>query len=319
MLKLNDKEIQEFICNETSYFALNIIDLSTREVIFANKAMKKIMVDINAKKCWQSIYGQSDICSWCKADELVNIADDKTDDKPIHEFEHFNEYANRWFKVQKKVTNLEDGRKVLISILVDITTQKESQGKLISTQVKLTQQAQKLKEAQIELKRLASIDSMTNLYNRRYFLDTSKMLFELAKRNGEDISVIMLDIDRFKAINDTYGHKIGDEVIISLSKKLIDYTRKSDVVCRFGGEEFVILLPNTDIDGATVISNKIRDRIENLIVDISEEKHLKFTVSIGVSKVDLKIDKDVESAVNRADKALYEAKNSGRNRVVVDA
>jgi diguanylate cyclase (GGDEF)-like protein len=316
VLKLNDREIQEFICNETSYFALNIIDLNTKEIVYANKAMKKIMVDIDAKKCWQSIYGLNDRCSWCQADDLQKIAQNNSkNNNPIHEFEHFNEYANKWYKIQKKITKLEDGRDVMITIMVDITAQKESQGKLISTQVKLTQQADKLKEAQKELKRLASVDPMTNLYNRRYFLEASEHMLALAKRKKENISTIILDIDRFKRINDRYGHKIGDDVIILLAKKLLEHTRKSDIVSRFGGEEFVILLPNTDIDGALTIAEKIRTIVEKLNINISDDKMLNFTVSIGVSEVDLEKDIDTEVSVNRADKALYEAKNSGRNRV----
>lgn len=317
MLKLSDKEIQEFVCNETSYFALNIIDLSNREVLYANKSMKAIMVDSSETKCWQSIYGQNDICSWCRADELIGMVDNKKDDKPIYEFEHFNEYMNRWYKVQKKVTKLEDGKKVLISILVDITSQKESQGKLISAQVKLAQKAQKLKEAQKELERLTLIDPMTNLYNRRYFLEASKVSFELAKRNGEELSVLMLDIDNFKNINDTYGHKAGDEVIVTLADKLVEYTRKNDLLFRFGGEEFVVLLLDTDIDEASNIAQNIREKIEKLTIDITDAKEIKFTVSIGVSKVCIDDSCTTEDAVNRADKALYEAKNSGRNRVVV--
>jgi len=172
-----------------------------------------------------------------------------------------------------------------------------------------------LQDLQEELKLLASTDPMTKLYNRRYFTEISESLLDLAKRNRTESAVIMLDIDKFKNVNDTYGHKIGDEVIIALSGILQKFTRKSDVVSRWGGEEFVMLLPNTNNEGALVISEKIRATIENQVLLVGENRELKFTVSLGVSMVDTQNDLNIEASLNRADEALYEAKESGRNRV----
>jgi diguanylate cyclase (GGDEF)-like protein len=168
---------------------------------------------------------------------------------------------------------------------------------------------------QEELKVLASTDSMTKLYNRRYFSNISEHILDLAKRDNTDTSVIMLDIDKFKIVNDTYGHKVGDEVIISLAQKLQELSRKSDIVCRFGGEEFVILLPETAINGALTISEKIKSEIENTVIPLANEKELKFTVSIGVSQVNNKEDMNIETPIYRADKALYQAKENGRNTI----
>ncbi|MEA3353348.1 MAG: diguanylate cyclase [Campylobacterota bacterium] len=169
---------------------------------------------------------------------------------------------------------------------------------------------------QNELKLLASTDPMTKLYNRRYFTKVSEHILDLAQRKEEPLSVLMLDIDKFKSINDSYGHAIGDDVIIKLSEILKAYQRKSDIVCRYGGEEFVILLPNTNIDGATVVANKIREVVEQNRVLLDTKEVLKFTVSLGVSQVDLENEKDMEKALNNADGALYEAKKNGRNMVV---
>jgi len=166
-----------------------------------------------------------------------------------------------------------------------------------------------------ELKLLASTDSMTKLYNRRYFSNMSEFIFSLMKREKQNLSVIMLDIDKFKNINDTYGHKIGDDVIISLANKLIEHQRQSDIICRYGGEEFVILLPKTSLDETNILAQKIRKEIESIILNISINKDLKFTVSVGVSQVDLENESNVEVALKRADDALYEAKESGRNKV----
>jgi len=172
-----------------------------------------------------------------------------------------------------------------------------------------------LQDLQEELKLLASTDSMTKLFNRRYFTEMSESLLDLAKREKTQSAIIMLDIDKFKNVNDTYGHKIGDDVIISLSKLLQKFTRKSDVVSRWGGEEFVVLLPHTDLDGALVIAQKIRVSVENFSLQVNDNKVLKFTISIGVSAVDTQNDLNIEASIGRADEALYEAKESGRNKV----
>jgi len=167
----------------------------------------------------------------------------------------------------------------------------------------------------MELKMMASTDPMTKLYNRRYFTKISKHILNLAKRENQDISIIMLDIDKFKTINDTYGHDVGDEVIISLADTLIKHQRKSDIVCRYGGEEFVMLLPNTSLDGAKTTAQHIRENVEKLDINIGD-KTLKFTVSLGVSSV--KDDESsIEKSLKRADEALYEAKKSGRNKVCI--
>ena len=172
-----------------------------------------------------------------------------------------------------------------------------------------------LQDLQEELKLLASTDPMTKLYNRRYFMEISKSILDLAKRNKRCSAIIMLDIDKFKNINDTYGHNIGDDAIILLSQTLQKFTRKSDVVSRWGGEEFVMLLSNTDFEGALVIAEKLRATVENQVLVLEENQELKFTISIGVSAVDTQNDLNIEAAINRADEALYEAKESGRNKV----
>jgi len=130
----------------------------------------------------------------------------------------------------------------------------------------------------------------------------------------------MLDIDHFKQVNDNYGHKAGDEVIVNLSSTLQTLARKSDVICRFGGEEFIILLPKTNQEGAITIAEKIRQFIENSIVKINyadKGNEIKITISIGVALIDLTQDKSIEAPIQRADKALYKAKNMGRNKVCI--
>lgn len=173
----------------------------------------------------------------------------------------------------------------------------------------------KLELLQEKLKNQANRDPMTNLYNRRYFHDAAVNIVKVNKRDKKESAVMMLDIDNFKVINDTYGHATGDEVIKSISSLLELHTRESDLVARFGGEEFVVLLPNTDIAGSMKVASKLREKIEEERVVVGANK-VSFTISIGVAKV-LEDDQNIEAALKRADDALYEAKESGKNRVVI--
>ena len=297
MMSLDENEIKDFICNETTSFALSMIDLVTFEVLYSNNAMKDMMSE-----------------SWSNMKEFLNIPQKEGETNyGMFENESFNEIANRWYKVHNKVVKLSNGQDVILSIAIDISEQKEAQGKLISTQVNLVKQAQELEEAHEKLKEQANRDPLTDLYNRRYFLKTAEHLLDLAKRNKTNMSVLMLDIDCFKEINDQYGHKIGDNVIILLSQIMLELTRKSDIICRWGGEEFVVLLPETDTDGALKISQKIRLEVE-ASVNFVDTREFKFTVSIGLSEVSKK-DMNIEASINRADIELYKAKDSGRNMV----
>lgn len=173
----------------------------------------------------------------------------------------------------------------------------------------------KVEERTHELKLLAVTDPITQLYNRRYFTSTSNDLLSIAKRQQENLSIIMIDIDKFKNINDTYGHKIGDDVLVEFANILKTTQRESDITCRFGGEEFIILLPATDIEAATRVAQKLREKTENFSVVLGNNKSVKFTISLGVSSVDLESEVNTELALQRADKALYKAKKEGRNCV----
>jgi len=173
-----------------------------------------------------------------------------------------------------------------------------------------------LKEAQEQLKDQSHRDFLTGLYNRRYFYEVIKNFVNLFKREKKIFSVISIDIDKFKAINDTYGHSIGDKVIKSLADVLLCSTRKSDIVSRFGGEEFIILLPSTNQKGAYEVAEKIRTNVETISVEGEKGEKISFTISVGVDEIDEK-DKEIDELLERVDKALYKAKKSGRNRVVI--
>ncbi|OHE03142.1 MAG: diguanylate cyclase [Sulfurimonas sp. RIFOXYD12_FULL_33_39] len=156
---------------------------------------------------------------------------------------------------------------------------------------------------------LASKDSLSGLYNRTKFLELYEASYEIMRQRENEMSLIIMDIDNFKIINDTYGHNIGDKVIIQISQALLNVLRSIDIVCRWGGEEFVILLPAVNFDNALAIAQKLRVYIQELEI----ENIGRITASFGVSKV--KKDGDINAVIDRADKALYLAKASGRNCV----
>ena len=166
------------------------------------------------------------------------------------------------------------------------------------------------------LEEMVNRDSMTNLYNRRYFYDISESWFKISQREKRAFSILMIDIDRFKNINDTYGHMAGDRVIRFLADVFKGLVRTSDVAVRFGGDEFVIFLPNTALDGAFAIANKIRESVEHEKL-VLENYIIHFTVSIGVAESDYENDMDINDALHNVDDALYEAKRRGRNRVMI--
>ncbi|PHR69919.1 MAG: hypothetical protein COA66_13910 [Arcobacter sp.] len=174
----------------------------------------------------------------------------------------------------------------------------------------------KVEERTKALKELSIRDPLTNLYNRRYLTEVSQKLFLLSKRNNTSLSVLMIDIDKFKNVNDTYGHDIGDKVIKLLAEKLMHDLRSCDVVSRLGGEEFAIIFPDTNIEQAKYKAETIRKEVESLKLDLIDSKKLSFTISIGVSSLDHKKDSDFELILKRSDEALYEAKKSGRNKVI---
>ena len=188
-----------------------------------------------------------------------------------------------------------------------------------SLEVLVKERTKKLQATQKQLTLMVNKDPLTNLYNRRYFNDVSQTLLDLARRENDGLSLMMIDIDKFKIVNDTYGHLVGDILLKELAYTLLKVTRNSDVVIRFGGEEFLILLPHTHIDGATMIAQKIKDTIKNLEIYIGNkiDKILKLTVSIGVTQCYCDDDNGIDTIVHRADEAMYEAKQKGRDMIVI--
>ena len=168
-----------------------------------------------------------------------------------------------------------------------------------------------IKEKSNLLEYQASHDKLTGLFNRNKFDELFIKEIKRSKRYSASLSIILLDIDNFKMINDNYGHQIGDVVLKEISQIISLHIREQDIAVRWGGEEFLVLLPHTNLSGSIIVANKIKTAIEtNLFTDLN----LNITASFGVTQ--LVNEDDDESLIARADKHLYEAKNSGKNKVI---
>ena len=160
------------------------------------------------------------------------------------------------------------------------------------------------------------VDSLTGLFNRRAFENKMNEEFERSKRYHNQLSILILDIDNFKMINDTYGHHGGDAALVKISETLRERTRQSDFPSRYGGEEFVLVLPETDQDNALQVANKIHESIRRNSFGTTT-RPFTLTVSIGVSSTSAQVYSDWRDLVADADRALYLAKNSGKDRIEV--
>jgi diguanylate cyclase (GGDEF)-like protein len=161
----------------------------------------------------------------------------------------------------------------------------------------------------------ALIDVLTGLYNRRHALDRLAQEWSTSNRHHQALSILMIDIDHFKQINDRYGHDVGDRVLCEFAGILKENERVADIPCRFGGEEFIVILPGTNLEGALLLAERIRVSVENKMIPLQDEA-IKLTVSIGVA-MRTPAHTNVEMMIKAADKALYSAKNFGRNQLSI--
>ena len=187
----------------------------------------------------------------------------------------------------------------------------------VNTHITMVRMRKHLEEQNAELERLANTDYLTNLYNRRRFFHAAEDEFDEVLQSEKVISITLMDLDYFKKINDTYGHLVGDRVLIHVAQLIRTHCRVSDVAARYGGEEFIILHPSTDRKNAFVVAERVRKVVE--VTPYSYEKNeIGVTISAGV--VDTHVGRGfsrIDDVLGLADKALYRAKEAGRNQVVV--
>ncbi|AEV67305.1 GGDEF domain-containing response regulator [Acetivibrio clariflavus] len=197
----------------------------------------------------------------------------------------------------------------------------------INNQIKIRNIIKDLEEKNRELtkrneilEQLAITDSLTEIYNKGYILKRLKSELLRSARYNEPLSLIMIDIDHFKRINDSLGHIAGDNTLRELSKVLVKSVRDVDIVARYGGEEFIVLCPNTSVSGAAILAERIRENVQNTAFQFGNID-IRLTVSLGLSSISPSYpaiaDVDTSKLIEEADSALYKAKSSGRNKVAV--
>ena len=165
------------------------------------------------------------------------------------------------------------------------------------------------------LQRIAALDPLTDCYNRRFGLTRLREEYMRSTRSEVPLGLIMFDIDHFKAINDTHGHLVGDRVLAAVAKEAREGLREGDVLIRYGGEEFLCLLPGASIEGAELISERIREAVAAIVVR-DRDQAISCTVSLGFASFPGLAAEDDTALIRMADEALYQAKDSGRNRSV---
>lgn len=233
---------------------------------------------------------------------------------PRHPYDQIVRYIHAngstvWVRCRGMAIRDETGKAVrMLGVHVGLTELKEAEQRL-------TSQTDELLRMQEELRRLASCDELTGLYNRRALHEHADWVLVDAQRRSESVSMLLIDIDHFKDVNDKYGHLVGDSVLSTLSAILKESARAHDFVARFGGEELLILLPNTGIEESIKAAERVRSAIAT-----TDQLFIPVTVSVGASTL-LPAENIQHTAMafnemlSRADKALYEAKRSGRDRV----
>lgn len=204
----------------------------------------------------------------------------------------------------------------LFSDLEDRLAQRQRlNNELDATNSELAREIEERKRIQDELQKLARTDPLTGLYNRRHFFEIAEKEFAESVRYDRPLSVIILDLDLFKEVNDTYGHLVGDQALIHIGKLLLKEIRTPDTAARYGGEEFVVLLPETDSASAMMFAERLRSLVEDSAFKTGSNT-IYLTASFGVAGNHIYGDKTIDQLISKADQALYKAKADGRNRVV---
>ena len=259
-----------------------VIDDKNRLIDF-NKASKKIFQWLDLKHIG------TDFSFFKEGSEILNQK------SGLFEMEIVNKNAKKYFEFRKTDLNENDKNIGCVYFIQDISNQKE----MIQA-----------------LNNMANYDSLTEIFNRRRLMEETEKELLRSRRYGHFISVLMLDIDHFKLINDSYGHLAGDEVLRTLAKACKDRIRVTDIIGRYGGEEFLIILPETNKENALKVAQDIKEYISTMEIVFNNEI-LRITISIGIeTTIIIEENFNVDKLINNADMALYQAKNNGRDQII---
>ena len=282
-------------------FDIYVVDVETLEIVFVNQHLRDALGETEGQPCWQAIYGQDGPCMHCRIPALMKRHDDNS--IPEEAFENYHEGRETWFHLTEKCMRWPDGRMVKYSFAVDISALKVTQNSLAEAHAQLALHARAVKEISIT-------DHLTGAFTRRHLDEVLATEISRAGRSGHAFGVLLCDLDRFKSVNDQFGHRTGDKLLIQTVALLKKMIRKIDVPGRWGGEEFMVVLPEIgDLDHGIAAAEKLRAAIEAEDFGEVGPRTASFGVAIHRSG------ETAEQLVERADQALYRAKAGGRNRV----
>lgn len=220
-----------------------------------------------------------------------------------------------WMLLRSTPRTRPDGSTVWYGVQMDITERKRSEHMLEEANQQLRLQMREIEQLHEDLREQSIRDPLTGLYNRRYLTETLGREIARAERENRPLSIVISDIDSFKLINDTFGHRVGDQFLIEIADLMNKNARRSDIICRFGGEEFLLVLPGTTVESALRRAEEIRQKCVQLLVP-QNGSGLRVSMSFGVATYPVH-GKEAEEIIIKADRALYRSKETGRNRVTV--
>lgn len=281
-------------------FAVYAVDLHSDQVVWANRHFRDSRDYVPDSPCYQLVNGRDRRCPECRRNEILDEQGRPNGNTLVYEY--FNEFDECWYQIRENAVYWDDGRVVKYVIAVDIGDLKEAQNRLAEAHAELA-----LKNK--ELEQLASTDSLTRIHNREKLSRIFARELELLDSGDKPFAVISVDLDHFKKINDTFGHAVGDQVLIAAARTMKDTIRATDFIGRWGGEEFLILCPQTSLADAHGLAQRICDAVAaNRYA--SGQMH---SVSMGVAAYHP--GDSLDTLLHRSDQAMYRAKQNGRNRV----
>jgi diguanylate cyclase (GGDEF)-like protein/PAS domain S-box-containing protein len=299
-----------------------VLDTNGR-VVLANQAFRELhgedKVGLSARRASEIPWLKAALGEERDADEhpwAIAMRDGETVAGEMLEIPHIDDGPR---KAKLAASPITDGRGAVRGCLVsftDVTELDRKNNELQGALSELEASRQKIEAQNEELKGLANIDPLTGCLNRRAFFEQAEEVLRKARQDSSPVCCLMTDIDKFKHFNDTYGHAVGDQVLVQVARVLKAALRPTDILCRYGGEEFCILLPGVDALRAAVVSERIRFRVEAQAgPGIRSLPGLRVTSSFGLSSMEFGAP-NLKSLMEEADQALYAAKQAGRNKVV---
>ena len=273
-----------------------VSDMDTYDMLFMNAYGRRVWGEPRGRKCWAVLQGRDSPCPFCTNSNLVG-GNGEPAEPLVWEFQ--NQSNGRWYQCRDQAIRWPDGRLVRLEMATDITERREMEAALRAERERADA--------------LAREDELTGMNNRRAFFERARALVAQARRSGQPLSLVQFDLDWFKHINDEYGHEAGDSLLRHLGGLVRGCVREGDVAARIGGEEFVLLLPDTDQAEARKLAHRLRQCLVDSVVECRGAT-VCVSASFGVSSLTA-ADTGVDDLMARADRALYRAKNAGRNCV----